>query len=367
MKNPYEVLEVSKDASEDEIKKNYRKLARQYHPDRNPGDTEADAKFKEVQEAYDILSDKNKRSEYDQFGAVRSRSSAGQSPFRQGKPFTSVFNDFFADHFNQQQTISVGEHIQVVAEVTLEQLCEDTEIDLTFDRHTICATCNGAGGTQTACPHCNGTGMRVIAGRNATVQMSCQACGASGHIKSNDCQGCQGTGYADSVTETIKFKVPAGSEHGMKFVQAGKGEPCADPNGRPGNLYIFVNVQPNDFFKRMNQNIVIEVPVSYTQLIFGDSIDVPTVDGKIVNFVLPAGSQLDSKFRLSKMGMPVFNNGGPTYDRGDQFIILRLEIPLNLDDGYKEALENVAKHEKIQLTPKRKAFIKRLGDNHGTN
>jgi molecular chaperone DnaJ len=373
LRTPYEILGVAKTATAEDITKAYRKLARQYHPDRNPGDDTAVEKFKEVQAAYEMLSDPDKRAEYDRYGTAgprRPQSHGPQNPFRRGKPFSSIFDDFFGGGFRQRQPTQPddsGDHISVVTEVTLEQVFSGAEIEVPVTRHKVCQSCDGVGGIEEECEHCNGTGLRTIVGENMTVQTNCAACDSTGKVKKTVCGACQGTGYSDPETEIVKFKVPAGVEHGMRFVQPGKGEPCNDKNGRPGNLYITVAVKDHDLFKRgAGGSILIELPVSFTQLVFGDTIEVPTVGGKRLNFTLPAGTQAGAKFRLSDMGLPIFNNGGPTYEWGDQLVQVKLEVPTAVDDRYKDVLRQLADLERESPLPLKKAFLSKLGENDGT-
>ena len=363
----YEVLGVGKKATDEDIKKAYRKLARQFHPDRNPGDKEAEDKFKEVQNAYDILSDEQKRAEYDRYGpADPNNQFAGGGPFRRGKPFTSTMDDFFTSFFGERQKGSVsGEHIKVEAEVTLEQVGSGVEIPLTFLRHKRCEKCNGAGGTETMCPHCSGQGVRVIHGQAMTVRVTCQACEGSGKLISERCLECNG-GFKEATEETIQFKVPPGVETGMKFLQSGLGEPAPTPDGRPGNLYVVITVKPHEWFHRLaNGHLLLEVPVSYTQLVLGAEVDVPTIDGKKVVFKIPAGTQPNAKFRLANIGLPIFNNSGTIYSRGDQLVQVKLEVPTQVEGRLREIISELSELDKDNVTTLRREYLDKLGARDG--
>lgn len=364
MTDLYEILGASKKATEGEIKKAYRGLAKKYHPDRNPGDKDAEEKFKKVQEAYSILSDKDKKAVYDATGSSDASFNGG-SPFRKGKPFTSVFDDFF-DNFMSRNRGGNGEHIQLVAEITLEQVYNGGEVDVPFERREACQTCSGAGGVEEMCEHCKGSGLRVIVGEAHTVQTTCPACNGQGNVVTKACESCGGSGYSEGKEEVFKFKIPPGVESGMRFVHHGKGEPSSETNGRPGNLYVGVQVKEHEWFKRLpNGNVMIDLPVSYTQLVFGDSAEVPTISGKKITFTIPPGTQPGTKFRLSGVGLPIFNNGGSTYQWGDQLVQVKMEVPTQVDDKYKSALKELAELEAVNLTPQRKRFLDKLGDDDG--
>lgn len=360
MSDLYQILGVTREASEQDIKKAYRKLARDYHPDRNPGDTEAERKFKEVQAAYEVLSDLQRKREYDQFGSVNQ-----SSPFRRGKPFTSVFDDFFNNFMGEQRRATMkGEDILVETEIDFNQVFHGGEANIKFQQHQICSKCNGAGGTEGTCVHCNGAGVRVVQGPNAVVQISCQACGGRGVILSDVCGECQG-GYTGPVEQSIQFQIAPGIEHGMTFVKRGLGEPCPTSKGEAGNLLIRVLVKPHPFFERLSGgNILLKMPVNYGQLVFGKEFQVPTLE-KPVSFNMPAGTQPDTTFRLKGLGLPIFNNKRSIYSRGDQLVQIKLEIPSNVDGRYAELVKELAGLEDSQLTPLRKAFLERTGEQDG--
>ncbi len=340
MNNPYETLNVKSDATDEEIKKSYRSLARKYHPDVNTTDPEADAKFKEIQNAYDILSDAEKKNYFDLYGTTQKGSANSK------KPFTSAWDDFFSNMFKQQQQVVSGDHIQLNVEITLDQVNTGDEIDVSYKRKNRCTRCQGSGGTLEKCSACNGTGSKVIHGKAMTVKSTCQNCGGAGSTITVACDDCN-SGFVESKEEIFNFNIPPGVESGMRFVQQGMGDPSQDPNGVPGNLYVHIHVKEHELFKRReNGNLIFQLPVTYSQLVLGDSIEIPTISGKKALFKIPAGSQPSSKFKLTGLGLPIFNNGANTYHRGDQIVHIKLEVPKQIDGRYKEIITELAEIEK---------------------
>lgn len=362
MRDLYEIIGVPRDATEEQISKAYRKLAMKYHPDRNPGDEEAVEKFKEVQEAYETLGDPQKRAFYDRGGSGHPFEG---HPFRRGKPFTSTMDDFFSQFMGEQRRAkSKGEDIHVEVPVTFEQLLKGGEVEVKYQKAKACANCKGLGGTEAKCPHCDGKGVRVITGRNATVQMTCQGCGGLGHTISEPCANCEG-GFMPAEEETLTFTVPPGVEDGMTFIRRGMGQPAGGDNSLPGDLYIHVKTKPHEFFQRIrNGYIVLSVPVSYTELVLGAEIEVPTLEGR-ANLKIPAGTQDGTKFRLKGIGLPVFNNSQTIYNRGDQLVQVKLEVPKQPEGRYREILEELAELEKANTSPLRQQYLDKLGDNNG--
>jgi molecular chaperone DnaJ len=364
LKDLYEILGVDKTASDEEIQKAYRKLARAFHPDRNPGDSEAEDKFKEVQNAYEILCDKDKRSQYDMFGTV-GRSTPAAGPFQKRKPFTSSSDDFFSSVFGERKRSAVdGETLFAQVEIEFDQVYQGGEVEVNYLRRKLCQKCSGSGGTQGTCPQCNGVGSRIIHGQAMTVKASCHNCSGSGKVLTDICEQCNG-GFSEAEMEKIKFKIPLGVENGMSFVNQGLGDPSPDEKGKFGNLIVKINVKPHKLFQRTpGGNILLEVPVSYTQLALGGQIDVPTLDG-MVSLKIPMGTQSGSRLRLKEKGLPVFNNGGAIYNRGDQFVTVKLEVPLATEGRHSEILAELAAIEKENLTPARKLFLEKIGDGNG--
>lgn len=332
MRNLYEVLGVSKDASESDIKKAYHKLAKKYHPDTNQGDEAAIEKFKEASEAYEVLGDAKKRSEYDRFGSTK----------KQDRPFSSAFDDFFGN-FSNQRHVQRGENIAVEVPLTIKQVLNGDEIEIKFYKRELCKACDGYGGEQKKCSHCDGTGRKTTQNRSMFVQTTCHVCSGSGKMISKECKKCQG-GFEEPVEQTFKFQCPPGVETGMKFGVPGVGNPC--PNGVPGDLYVVPIVESHPILERSaNGNVSMSHPFTFSELVLGVEVDVPTLEGK-ASIKIPAGTQPGSKFRLRDLGFPVFNNSNAIYQRGDQYVQAKLEIPTSMTDEYRAIVEKLAEFEK---------------------
>lgn len=338
--NPYEVLGVPRSATDAEIKKAYRRLALETHPDRNPGDESATERFKEIQAAHDILGHPDKKAEYDMYGSM---GDAPRGP--QGKPFNSVFNDFFNNMFNQGAQRQVnGAHIQIECPLDLEEVLVGGTKEVKYERARLCETCRGSGGEEVVCEHCEGKGTKVIHGQAMTVKTTCHACEGRGKVVGESCQDCT-DGFMEPEEDTATFNFPKGVESGMRFVFRGKGHPSPDPDGQPGNLYVIAAVRPHEFFERLpHGNVLLEVPVTYTQLVLGHEMEVPTLHGK-VQFKIPPGTQSDTKFRLKEQGLPTFKDRRALYSIGDQIVEVRLEVPKDLSEEQKKIIEELAQLE----------------------
>jgi molecular chaperone DnaJ len=345
----YEVLGVARDASEAEIKKAYRQLARQYHPDMNPGDKGAEAKFKEVQEAYEVLSDADKRARYDQFGhAGTEAGSTGFGGFDFGGAgadfggFGDIFDMFFGGGFgraSRRQGPERGADLRLDIEIPFEEAVFGGEKEVGVPRQERCSSCDGSGaapGTRPrTCPTCHGSGqVRVTQntplGHFQTIR-TCHQCHGQGTIIETPCPACRGRGVVQR-TRKIKIKIPPGVDTGARLRMAGEGESGAR-GGPPGDLYIFISVRPHPFFQRDGFDILCEVPVNMVQAALGDRIMVPTLDGK-VELSIPAGTQSGSVFRIKGKGIPRLNSAG----RGDQHVRVHVETPTNLTEKQKEVL-----------------------------
>ena len=351
----YEVLGVSKSASDDEIKKAYRKLAKQYHPDLNPGDKTAEAKFKEVNEAYEVLSDKDKRAKYDQFGhaGVDPNFGAGAGgPFGgfSGADFGDIdlgdiFGSFFGGGFGGGSSSSrrngpmKGDTLRAGVTITFEEAAFGCEKEIILNREESCDTCHGTGcepgTTAEICPNCRGTGtVRIQRGGGAftfATTTTCPKCGGTGKIIHQPCKTCNGSGSVRKQRK-ITVKIPAGIDNGQAVSLRGQGG--AGRNGGPaGDLIISVTVRPHAFFKRDGTSVYMEQPVSFLQATLGAELEIPTIDGK-VKWNLPEGTQPGTTFRLRGKGIPSINGRG----RGDQFVTVQVQVPRNLNREQKEAL-----------------------------
>ncbi len=351
----YEVLGVSKGVSDDELKKAYRKLAKQYHPDLNPGDKTAEAKFKEVNEAYEVLSDKDKRAKYDQFGHAgvdpNFGAGAGGGPFGGGFGFDmgdidlgDIFGSFFGGGFGgggraQRNGPMKGDNLRASVTITFEEAAFGCEKEIVLNRSEQCETCKGSGcepgTTAEICPDCRGTGqVRIQRGGGAftfATTATCSRCGGKGKIIHQPCKACNGTGSVRRQRK-ITVNIPAGIDNGQAVSLRGQGG--AGKNGGPaGDLLISVTVRPHPLFRREGTAVYLDQPVSFLQATLGAELEIPTIDGK-VKWSLPAGTQPGTTFRLRGKGIPSVNGRG----RGDQYVTVNVRVPTSLTGEQKEAL-----------------------------
>jgi len=371
----YEVLGVEKGASTDDIKKAYRKLALKYHPDRNPDNKEAEEKFKEAAEAYEVLSDDDKRSRYDQFGfaGVDPNYGAGQGGYG-GGGFGGFggFGDFgdFGDIFgsvfgggSSRSNANVprrGENVGARLELTFEEAAFGCEKTISVQRIENCAACSGSGsadGSQETCSMCHGAGQIRTTQNFMGIPMQsttvCPQCSGRGKIIKTPCNTCKGKGKVRR-TQKIKVKVPAGVDHGQSVRVRGEG--CVGSNGGPnGDLLVEVYIKRHPIFTRKDYTVLCEVPITFTQAALGGEIQVPTLDGK-VSFDIPEGTQTGTTFTLSGKGIPVVNSRR----RGDQRFTVIVETPTKLTKEQKELLRQL--DGPIEETPKRKKFFDAIKD-----
>ncbi|RMF93916.1 MAG: molecular chaperone DnaJ [Candidatus Schekmanbacteria bacterium] len=357
-KDYYEILGVKRNATESEIKKAYKKLARKYHPDVNPGDKSAEAKFKEISEAYSVLSDPEKRKKYDAFGhqafgeGFDPFSSAGRganSGFG-GFDFASSFggfSDIFSEIFGERTTSGrrrntpvKGRDIQYSMEIGFEDAIRGLKTELQINKRKKCSTCGGTGtkpgSSPITCRRCGGSGKISIGRGFFNMSQTCTQCNGTGTYNPSVCTTCRGSGTVPT-TERITVKIPAGVDNGSKVRVAGKGEPGT--NGGPnGDLYIITKVRPHRFFERKGDNLHCIVPITVDEAALGAKITVPTIDGK-AEMKIPPGTQSGQKFRLRGKGVPSLKSGV----RGDQFVEVKIVVPKNLSEESKELLRNFSK------------------------
>ncbi|MCI9609667.1 MAG: molecular chaperone DnaJ [Oscillibacter sp.] len=348
----YEVLGVSKGASDDEIKKAYKKLARKYHPDLNPDNKEAEEKFKEANEAYEILSDKEKRSRYDQFGhaGVDPNFGAGGG-FDGGFDFGDlgdIFGSFFGGGFGGGRRANPnapqrGESIRMSLILSFEEAAFGCEKAVTVERLESCAACQGSGcaeGTAPeVCPDCRGTGTVQVRRQTPmgvfAASSPCTRCGGKGKIIHQPCKECRGAGSVRK-RRTIQASIPAGIDNGQTISIRGQGS--AGKNGGPaGDLLITITVRPHEIFRREGTSVLCEASITFAQAALGAELEIPTIDGK-VKYDIPEGTQSGTVFRLKGKGIPAINGRG----RGDQYVTVRVETPRNLTKEQKEALRKFA-------------------------
>ena len=354
----YEVLGLQKGASEDEIKKAFRQLAKKYHPDLNPGDKEAEAKFKEVNEAYEVLSDKEKRQRYDQFGfagvdpSYGGGATGGAGGFGGGFGGFGDLGDLFGDIFGgggfggfgsgrvrDPNGPIRGEHREAQVTISFMEAVKGCTRDIKVSRLENCSECGGSGakkGTSPeTCPDCHGTGQVTVRRQTAIgvmqMQQPCARCGGRGRIIKEPCPKCGGKGMIRH-RKTIKVSIPAGIDNGQTISLRAQGN--AGRNGGPaGDLLIVVAVPPHEIFRREGTSVLCEAPITFTQAVLGAELEIPTIDGK-VKYTIPEGTQSGTTFRLKGKGIPGLNGRG----RGDQYVTVYIETPRNLNREQKEAL-----------------------------
>ena len=366
----YEVLGVSKGASEDEIKRAYKKLARKYHPDMNPGDKEAEEKFKEVNEANEVLSDPEKKARYDQFGFAGvdpsyGAGAGGAGGYGGGFDFGDlgdIFGSFFGGGFGGGQTRrngpQRGESIRASVSVTFTEAAFGCEKEVSIERSEQCASCKGSGcapgTTPEICPDCHGSGMVQVQQRTPmgvfASSRPCQRCRGTGKIIHQPCADCGGSG-AVRKRKTIKVTIPAGIDHGQTISLRGQGN--AGKNGGPaGDLLITVMVRPHELFRREGNDVFCEAPITFRQAVLGATLEIPTIDGP-VKYDIPEGTQTGTVFRLRGKGIPALNGRG----RGDQYVTVTIETPRNLNREQKEALKRFDETLGESSYEKRKSFF----------
>ena len=336
----YEVLGIGKNATDAEIKSAYRKLAKKYHPDLNPGNKEAEEKFKEVNEANDVLSDPQKRQRYDQFG------------------FAGVDPNYAAANAPRK-----GHDIQASVILTFEEAAHGCSKKITINRQDTCPDCGGTGAAKgtspETCPDCGGRGYVVTQQRTPfgvmQSQQPCSHCGGRGTIIRNPCKTCRGTGKT-AARKSLEINIPAGIDDDQNIALRGQGD--AGSNGGPaGDVIVHVTVKADPMFERDGYDVTIHVPITFSQAVLGDDVEVPTVDGRIVQHI-PEGTQSGTKFRLRGQGIQYLNGRG----RGDQYVIVDVEIPKKVTRAQREALKAFEDSMKEDNYEKRKGFFKNLRD-----
>lgn len=374
----YEVLGISKDASETDIKKAYRKLALKYHPDKNPGNKEAEDKFKEAAEAYEVLRDPNKRSRYDQFGHAGIGGAAGTNGFSMSMDdIFSQFGDIFGDAFGgafggfsgfggtrqRRRRVNKGSNLRVKVKLTLEEIANGVEKKIKVNKYVSCESCRGSGSKEgssySTCSACHGTGQVTRVTNTFLGQMqtssTCPTCGGEGQTIVNKCPACSGDGIVRGE-EIISINIPAGVEDGMQLSLSGKGNAGAR-NGVPGDLIVLVEEVPHKYFDRDGVNLLHDAYISFSQAALGDSIEVPTIEGKARIKIAP-GTQGGKVLRLKGKGLPSIN----AYGTGDLLININVWTPKNLSKEERKILEQLESSENFKPKPgvREKSFFSRM-------
>lgn len=338
----YAILGVAKTATEDELKKAYRKLAMQYHPDRNKDNKEAEAKFKEVSEAYEILKDPQKRAAYDRFGhAAFQQGGGGFSPGDFAGGFGSAFSDIFETMFGDMGGGSRpggGADLQYTLEITLEDAFKGKEASIRVPSVSNCDSCNGSGAEKGSkpeqCQTCEGKGRVRTQQGFFTIERPCSTCGGTGTLIKNPCKKCGGAGVLRGA-KTLKVTIQPGIDHGRRIRLAGEGE--ASRGGKTGDLYVLVSIKPHPLFKREGADLLCRVPLPFTTAALGGLIDVPTLAGVTAALKIPAGTQTGQQFRIKSNGMPTLRSE----QKGDLYIETYVEVPVNLSKKQQDLLKQL--------------------------
>jgi len=365
-KDYYDVLGVHKNANEAELKKAYRKLAVKYHPDKNPGDKESEAKFKEVSEAYEVLSDPQKRATYDQFGHTTGPGGFGgfkDTGFSGG--FADIFEDFFGDAFGgggqRRSRGQRGVDVRYNLDMSFEDAAFGLETNIKVPSSKACIPCDGTGskgGSLATCGGCGGAGQIRMQQGFFTVNRTCDKCMGRGSVITDPCPECRGSGKT-KYTKKLSIKIPPGVETGMRLKLSGEGE-MGTVGAPPGDLYVVINVREHPFFIRQGNDIACELPISIAQACLGDEVEAPTLNGK-VKMKIAAGTQSGKIMRLKGKG--IADPRG--YGRGDQHVIIKVEVPTKLNERQKELLREFETEADEETHPIKKGFFNKLKDLFG--
>ena len=355
----YEVLGVARDADDDTLKKAYRKLAMQYHPDRNVGDAEAEAKFKEASEAYDVLRDAGKRQLYDRYGFA-GLEGAGLPHFANADAVMDIFGDILGDLFGgrRRRGPRPGRDLQIGIEIDLLEAARGVQKEIKVPRTESCSDCRGSGakpGTRpSACRRCGGHGV-VIQGQGFfRIQQTCSACGGRGAVITDPCHACHGRGTVE-IERKVAVNIPPGVDNDMSVRLAGEGE-AGEPGAPPGDLYCVLRVRKHPLFVRHGQDLHCEVPVTISQAALGRPIEVPALDGQFLTHTLKRGTQSGEEVRISGKGMPHLRGGRS----GDLVVHVRMVTPRRLTKRQEELFHELEEIDGTEIPPERKSFLDRI-------
>jgi|JI9StandDraft_1071089.scaffolds.fasta_scaffold91706_1 molecular chaperone DnaJ len=367
----YSILGVSKSATAEEIKKAYRKKAVQYHPDKNPGDQAAADHFKKVSEAYETLSDEKKKRIYDQHGEAGLNSGMGggggpgfasmEEALRTfmgafGSSGGSPFDSFFG--FESGPQAQQGEHKKIQLDISFEEAARGVEKETQITTSISCSKCDGSGANSPSdikkCTHCKGSGHMQQTRGFFSMTTTCPYCHGSGNVITKACSGCHGTGRI-SKKQTVKIQIPPGVDSGMRLKMTGYGD-AGENGGPPGDLYVYITVKPHDVFKRNGDDIVLDLPISFTDAVLGAKKDIPTIAGSTYRLTIPEGTQPGKVLRIRGQGFNNVHGSGS----GDLLVRIAVEIPVNLSAEQKKLLTDFAALEKPQNSPQTKSFFEKL-------
>ena len=362
----YATLGVAREASGDDLKKAYRKLAMQFHPDRNPGDKQAESKFKEVNEAYDVLKDEQKRAAYDRYGhAAFENGGAGAGGFDfggGGGGIGDIFEQMFGDFMGGQRRGGngrgprAGNDIRTSAEISLSEAFSGVKASLRVPTRVSCEACSGTGSEKGAagsetCATCQGAGKVRAQQGFFLIERTCPTCGGSGRVIRNPCRICAGAGTVQRE-RALQVQIPAGVEDGTRIRVAGEGE-AGGPGAPPGDLYVHVAIKPHPIFQRDGATVFCRVPLRFTQAALGADVEVPTIDGSMTRVKIPAGTQTGDQFRLRTKGFSVLRSA----QRGDMLIQVQVETPQNLTRKQRELLEEFEAEANGRGSPEHEGFF----------
>ncbi|MBU6140007.1 MAG: molecular chaperone DnaJ [Proteobacteria bacterium] len=370
----YEILGVGKRATADEIKKAYRKLAMQHHPDRNPGNKEAEKKFKEATEAYENLRDDQKRAAYDQYGHdAFGQGGGGGHGFGQGAEgfdfndifsnFSDIFGDFGGGRQTKKRSTSPrGSDVRYNLEISLEEAFNGVTQKISFTIPSVCEPCGGKGGESLeTCATCKGQGKIRAQQGFFIVERACTTCSGTGQVIKNPCKTCRGEGRVNKE-KTLSVKIPAGVEDENRIRLSGEGEAGAR-GGKAGDLYVYISIRKHQFFTRKGDDIYFEMPIKFTTAALGGSMEIPTIDGTKAKLQINEGSQNGDQLRLKSKGMSVINSGGR---RGDMYVKINIETPVKLSSDERDLLMKLDKlMQNKSSNPKSESFFKKVGDFFG--
>ena len=359
----YDVLGVTKSSSKDEIKKAYRKLALKYHPDKTKGDKTSEERFKEASEAYHVLSDEKRKTNYDQFGHAAFEGGGGGQGFGgfdfNSSSFSDIFEDFFGDFGSggSRRSSNRGNDLRYDVSISLEEAYRGLEKNVKYTTNKKCSSCSGSGAAKGSkpikCNYCSGRGKVRTNQGFFTIQQTCPQCSGYGETIGNPCRTCSGNGKVQG-SENVTVKIPKGVDDGTRIRLSGKGE-AGSKGGSPGDLYLFISVDGHNIFKRSEENLYYELPISFSNATLGTTVQVPSIDGGKSKIKIPAGTQHGKQFRLKGKGMPVLRRSM----FGDLYIRVVTQVPTSLSKRQKEILEEFNEIESNKPDPVIKSFFEK--------